>query len=76
MKQEFEIINKNLESTKFHLIGSYFIPAETFYLAVDWYYSDRLTPDSKAEMESIIENHNDILFLKTIDQRSGKPTQL
>lgn len=72
MKQEFNIVNKDLGSTKFHMIGSYFVPADTFYLAVDWYYAGRLTPDSKADMESIIENNNDILFLKTIDERSSK----
>lgn len=72
MKKEYKMINKDSGSTKFHLIGSYFIPADTFYLALDWYYSDRLTADSKADMESIIENHNDILFLKTINERSSR----
>jgi len=75
MKQEFKIINKHLGSAKFHLIGSYFIPADAFYLAVDWYYADHLTPDSKADMERIIENHNDILFLKTINERSSRRKQ-
>ncbi len=72
MKKEFKIINRDSGSAKFYLIGSYFVPADTFYLAVDWYYADRLSPDSKADMESIIENHNDILFLKTINERNSR----